>query len=251
VLSVEDHAVRLGELTIRGLSREQLLAPSERLSFIITVNAEYLVMAKQQPRMKQVCADNLAVIDGQIPYLLARAVNRGTSCERISGSEFVYDLCKLARSRSLALFLLGGEEGVNRRAVEKIRDRFAVNVDGFSPPLMSYPFDAEHNAKLLDEVRRRRPQILLTALVTPKGVFWIDDNKRALEECGVRWTLEFGGGLDMVAGRLTKAPWPIPQIGMEWLWRTVEQPSRLGRLARIARYFPAIVLEDVLPLLWG
>jgi exopolysaccharide biosynthesis WecB/TagA/CpsF family protein len=53
-----------------------------------------------------------------------------------------------------------------------------------------------------------------------------------------------GAGLDFLAGTQHRAPRLVRRLALEWLWRMLSQPRRLGpRYARCAALLPSLALD--------
>ena len=55
-----------------------------------------------------------------------------------------------------------------------------------------------------------------------------------------------GGALDMISGRLKRAPKWMRRTGLEWLWRVLIEPSRIGRILKASVAFPALVTIETI-----
>lgn len=224
-------------LAFRGLSKDILFQQSAALKLIVTVNAELIVIANESERLRTIINGNYATFDGQIPYLIARARNRGRRFEKISGSDLIYDVCRLAGERSLRVFLLGGRASSNRAAVDILRQRFAISIEGHSPDHRPYPFDAPHDSSIMDRITAFRPHVLLVGFGAPKQEYWIDDHRLSLERLGVKWAVGMGGTFEFVAGEEKRAPVWVQRMGLETPYRLCQNPSRFKRFLRFFRFF--------------
>ena len=61
---------------------------------------------------------------------------------------------------------------------------------------------------------------------------------------GARLLLGLGGTLDVLSGRVGRAPALWQRWGLEWLWRALRQPSRLGRLYRLPLFLAQVWMEE-------
>src|SRR5689334_2976476 len=100
-------------IEFRGLTLGDVLAPTPDLSHVVTVNAEYIVRANRDTRLRRIINSGLATFDGQVPYALARWLNKHRQFEKISGSDLIYQICEHAAQRGERVFLLGGLEDSN------------------------------------------------------------------------------------------------------------------------------------------
>lgn len=229
--------IQFANLSFRGLRRKELLQDDGRLKLIVTVNAEIIVEANRDKRFASIISENFATLDGQWPYVLARWRSGRKDIEKISGSDFVYDLCDMAAIRGYRVFLLGARPEINELAQKRLRSRYGVLVAGYSPAIHSFPFAEEMDDEILRQIRAYRPAILIVAFGAPKQEFWLDQHRAALESAGVGWALGAGGSLDFVAGVLPRAPVFLQRAGLEGLWRLALQPKlRFFRILRGLRF---------------
>lgn len=229
--------------TFRGLSKQRLLEATEAFTFVVTVNADFLVTAEDSPRFARLIEEGHATFDGQITWWLARwlAQPRGVAFEKISGSSFANDLLERAAAKGERVFMLGAQPDVNAAAVNNAQARFGVRVEGYSPPVFTYPGDAMLNTEILRRIAAFRPQILLVAFGSPKQEFWIEDHRTMLEQAGVRLAMGCGGTLDFLAGSLRRAPVFVQRCGLEGVYRLLQEPSWI-RLKRLVRSLLGVVI---------
>ena len=50
---------------------------------------------------------------------------------------------------------------------------------------------------------------------------------------GARLMVGLGGSLDVFAGAVERAPEKWQKMGMEWLYRLLKEPKRIGRMAKL------------------
>ena len=74
------------------------------------------------------------------------------------------------------------------------------------------------------------------ALGIPKQEQFI---RRHFSELGVPAMFGVGGSFDVISGRLHRAPHWMQRTGLEWLYRLLQQPSRLPRLTALPRFILA------------
>jgi N-acetylglucosaminyldiphosphoundecaprenol N-acetyl-beta-D-mannosaminyltransferase len=234
---LETESIQFANLTFRGLHRENLLHDDGDTKLIVTVNAEIIEQANRNPALAVIINGNWATLDGQWPYVLAKRQSGRNDIEKISGSDFVYELCATAALRDLRVFLLGADANVNKTACSRLRREVGVDIEGYSPPVMSFPFPQEADAAIMQRLAEYRPGILVLAFGAPKQEFWADAHLAQLNTLGVRWVIGAGGTLDFIAGTLRRAPVFIQRAGLEWLWRLVLQPKlRFRRLLRAVQF---------------
>jgi N-acetylglucosaminyldiphosphoundecaprenol N-acetyl-beta-D-mannosaminyltransferase len=53
-----------------------------------------------------------------------------------------------------------------------------------------------------------------------------------------------GGTFDYWAGNIRRAPKLFQILGVEWVWRLVQEPKRIGRIFKAVVVFPVLALVD-------
>ena len=193
-------------------------------------------MAQNDQKFREVLSRHFCSFDGFWPHAIAR-FRLGKQIEKIPGSEFIHKLFAHAATRKLRVFLLGATQEVNEAARQRIARQFEIQVGGYAPAFEPYPYRAESNQRILDEIRGAQPQILLIAFGAPKQEFWLDEHRQELEAAGVRLAMAVGGALDMIAGLYQKAPPFLCSIGLEGVWRVLMDPKRIKRFPNPLRFF--------------
>jgi len=149
--------------------------------------------------------------------------------ERISGSDFVWDLSYYAAKNDLRVFLLGGEPTVPEQAALKLQtDIYGLKVAGTfegSPK-------PQDETKILELMKKDKPDILFIAYGVPAEELWLERN---LVKTGAKIGIGVGGTFDFLAGRRKRAPKSVRAIGLEWLWRLILEPRRYRRQAALPK----------------
>jgi len=215
-----------------------LLEYNEKLHIVITVNAEFIVLANENEKFKRILNANITTIDGQIPYFFLKIRYRNFKIEKLSGSDLIFDICKKSAQLGLKVFLLGGLETSNKISQQRLKELFPeLNINGYSPPYAPYPFKKEHNEKILKILKDYSPDVLFVAFGAPKQEYWIEDNKEFLEKIGVRLAIGVGGTFELVSGIEKRAPRFLQEIGLESIWRLYQNPRRLKRFIKNFKFF--------------
>lgn len=229
--------VRFAGLSFNAPTRAAINA-FPRPTLIVTVNADFIVLAHENPRFASIINQNASTFDGQVPYILARkfARPRGATIEKISGSDLVLELLDSAAHGGKRVLLLGASAESNKEAVRIARERYGVQVNGYSPPLTSYPFPDGWRDECRFRIAATQPHYIFVALGAPKQEFWMDDERDWLAKQGVEMCVGCGGSLDFLSGKIRRAPRWVQRCGLEGVYRTLSEP-KLFRLKRLLRSF--------------
>ena len=166
----------------------------------------------------------------------------------IKGRVLMLDLIRLANKMKWKIFLLGGVGQVAERSAEEIQKNYKkVKVAGFTAPTFDNKGMAidkkslKKEEELIKNINSIRPHLLFVGFGCPKQEKWISRNINKLDVGGV---MAVGGSFDYLAGRVKLPPTKISNIGFEWLWRLVVQPTRFLRIINAVIVFPAHVYID-------
>ncbi|MDQ7794215.1 MAG: WecB/TagA/CpsF family glycosyltransferase [bacterium] len=234
--SVEVLGIRVDRLTMReAVDRAIRLACENPGSLAVTPNAELVWAAQGDPELRRALnAARLAVADGAGVVWASRLLGRPVP-ERVAGYDLMRELLAGAARRDLSVFFLGGRPGVAdraaRRAVELHRGlRVAGTAHGY--------FSPAEEPGLREAVRRASADFLFAGLGAPRQEKWLARN---LARLGVGLAMGVGGSLDVLAGSSRRAPAWMIGANLEWLYRLVNEPKRLGRQLALPRFILAVV----------
>ncbi len=224
--------IHFANINFKGLNKEHILEEDDTLKFIVTANAEFIVKAQENEKFRDILSSNFTTFDGQIPYYIAKKQNPKRKIEKLSGSDIIFEFCLMAKEKDKKVFLLGGYEKSNKLAVERIKNEYGIQIDGYSPPYKTYPFENSHNKKIINKLNIYKPDILFVGFGALKQELWIDENKDHLKNIGIKWVIGSGGTFEFVSGEIKRAPKFIQNIGLEGVWRLINEPKwfRLKRL---------------------
>ncbi|WP_299824550.1 WecB/TagA/CpsF family glycosyltransferase [uncultured Pontibacter sp.] len=214
-------------LRFKGLVKEEILKESSYLKHVITVNADFIVEAQRNSKFRYLINNNYSTFDGQVPLTLARKKNPDIYIEKISGSDFIYDICLRAQQSNKRVFLLGGSISSNAKSVEKLKHLYNIQIEGFSPPYSQYPFPESLNNIILEKIKDFKPHYLLVGFGMIKQEYWIEEHKHFLEENNVKLAIGVGGTFSFVSENVKRAPKLVQDIGLEWMFRILQEPRRL------------------------
>jgi N-acetylglucosaminyldiphosphoundecaprenol N-acetyl-beta-D-mannosaminyltransferase len=194
---------------------------------IMGPNAHIVSAAQHDPALLDALAHaDLCVPDGISVVLAGRALGHFIP-ERVTGGELMEKLCALAARQGYSVFFLGGLPGAATGAAQALVARYpGLRVAGtFCPPL-GFENDPGLSAAVLHRISAAAPDMLCVALGVPKQEIWMQRNVPSLP---IRLAISVGAALDTQAGLRQRAPAWTHRIGMEWAWRLMREPRRLGR----------------------
>jgi N-acetylglucosaminyldiphosphoundecaprenol N-acetyl-beta-D-mannosaminyltransferase len=204
---------------------------------ILTPNSEMLVAASRNSDFHAVlCKGDFNIPDSAGLLLMARWTGQKIP-ERITGVDTVQSFCS-SLPADHSVFLLGAGEGVAQRAAEELqRQNPQLTIAG---TYGGSPSPEEEDA-ICDRINASEASILFVAYGAPEQDMWIDRVLPRLSS--VRVAMGVGGTFDFLAGTQKRAPKFLQKCGLEWAWRLLLNPRRIGRIANAVVVFPLLVLR--------
>jgi N-acetylglucosaminyldiphosphoundecaprenol N-acetyl-beta-D-mannosaminyltransferase len=224
--------LRLGEIWIDALTLDQVLEEivslvgARRGGFVVTPNVDHVVKADSNERFRQAYeAASLSLADG-MPLIWTSHLLGCPLPEKVSGSDLIVPLMRVAAQHDWGVYLLGGGPGVAEGAARALRARMGVRIVGTDSPVIASGVPADGSVEAVERIRRAQPDLVLVAFGTPKQEIWIHQVSDAIRPA---IALGVGAGLDFLVGRVRRAPAWVSRAGLEWVFRLTQEPGRLWR----------------------
>lgn len=199
---------------------------SIRPGFWIALNAEKIMAARRDPAVRatlmsatQRYADGIAVV-----WAMRRM---GVGGVRIPGCDIWEVLMQRASELDLSVYLVGGRPEVMKATRDKLKKSFGLELKGAQDGYFDDP-DA-----VIEDICNSGAKIVTVALGSPR-------QERFIQKCRARHAGAFymgvGGTYDVFVGAVKRAPRAFRKLHLEWFYRLVRQPSRIGRQAVYVKY---------------
>jgi N-acetylglucosaminyldiphosphoundecaprenol N-acetyl-beta-D-mannosaminyltransferase len=189
----------------------------------VAINTAKLV-ALQHDRCLREVIDACEVVnaDGQGVVLASRLLGDPLPA-RVAGIDLMHRLLALAEERQYRVFVLGARKQVLERAVRRLCERYPrLIVAGYRDGY----FSEDETASVCTQIRSLRADILFVAISSPQKEYFLGAHGPSL---GVPFAMGVGGAIDVVAGVTRRAPRVVQRVGLEWLFRLLQEPRRLAR----------------------
>ncbi len=207
-----------------------------RLHKIVTINAEGLYLAYHNPKFKALLKQaDLITADGS--GVLWAAEQYGQKLPgRVTGVDLGEKIAARAAICGWRLFLLGAAPNIAEQAGAKLSAKYPGLIiagchDGY--------FNGQEQA-VLQQIAEAQADIVLVALGMPRQEYFIAEHQEQLQAAVA---LGVGGSFDVWAGMIKRAPLFMQKLRLEWLWRLIKQPSRLGRMMAIPKFMLLVKRE--------
>jgi N-acetylglucosaminyldiphosphoundecaprenol N-acetyl-beta-D-mannosaminyltransferase len=189
----------------------------------VALNVAKLVKAQTDPELRRdVSESHLIGVDGMGIVWGARALGIPVP-ERVPGVDLMERLLDVCADQGFRPYFLGARQDILERALLVSLERrprlvFAGYRNGYFKP--------EQEAGVVDDIRQSGADCLFIAMPTPRKERFLF---RYRDRLGVPFIMGVGGAFDVVAGHVRRAPLGLQRAGLEWLYRTWQEPRRMWR----------------------
>ncbi|MCZ4059636.1 lipopolysaccharide N-acetylmannosaminouronosyltransferase [Pantoea sp. LMR881] len=205
-------------------------ASGVRSGTLVAINAEKMLTAEQDEGLRSLLQHaEFKYPDG---ISIVRSIRKKYPCaavQRIAGADLWEALMERAGREGTPVFLLGGRQAVLNETCDKLRRQWNVNIvgaqDGYFTP-------ADRDA-LFARIAASGAKLVTVALGSPR-------QELLMRDCRSHWPhalyMGVGGTYDVFTGHVKRAPKIWQNLGLEWLYRLIRQPSRLRRQLKLIQY---------------
>jgi len=211
------------------------MAIAEKPSVVVTSNIFHLMLAEVDPRFQKVTTTcELNVADGW-PLVAASRLLGHRIPERIAGVDLVQGL--LSCETRLRVAILGGAPGI----ANILADRFRRNHDVvFVDPLEIGVWDSPgYGQTMRERLEQSAPNLVLVGIGAPKQEILSDELRDVVKGP----LIGCGQTINVLGGARPRAPRVVQSLGLEWAFRTVMEPRRLGRRYLVAGWWYVRILR--------
>ena len=193
-------------------------------SFVCVANSHMLVEAKLDSDFADVLEAAQLVLPDGMPLVFASRILGESDQERAAGMDVLPDLLQRLNVEGKRIFLYGDTEDMLATICLKIETTYPnIGVSSFSPPFRA--LSEKENQEVIEMISSSGAGMVCVALGCPKQEKWMFENFSKLEAC----MIGLGGAFGVFAGLHSRAPLWAQRIGMEWLYRLLQEPSRLWK----------------------
>lgn len=194
---------------------------------VLTPNLDHLQRHAKQSEVRGAYEQADLVLADGMPLVWASRLQGTPLPERVPGSDLVWTVSERAAQEHASVYLLGGSPGVAAAAGDRLEREFTgLEVVGCHFPPYGFLQDGGEVETVVHEVTEADPDLVFVGLPSPVAERTIDLLRPRLP---CTWFLGIGITLSFVAGEVQRAPTWTHAIGLEWVWRLMQEPRRLAR----------------------
>lgn len=187
-----------------------------------SVNGQVVANAWRQPEYRAMLEQaDYRDADGQPLVVMSRCLTRSPLPERVATTDFFHDACAAAEAAGLRFYLLGTTPENLAVAVARIRALYPkLQLVGTRHGFVQL----EEEASVIEEILATQPDVLWVGMGVPRQENFALRNRKAL--AGIGWVKTCGGLFDYFTPQVKRAPRWMQQAGLEWLFRTIQEPKK-------------------------
>lgn len=199
--------------------------------YVVTPNPEIVMLAEENPALKEALAGADIVLPDGAGIVKGAAILGRPMKEKVPGIDFACGVMARLAERGGSVYLFGAKPGVAETAAETLRTKFpGLVISGTSDGYFS------DDGPIIEKIKDAAPDFLLVCLGAPKQELWMAKMSGKLP---VGLMVGLGGSLDVFAGTVKRAPEAWQKLDLEWLYRLLKEPRRIGRMMKL----PLFVIE--------
>lgn len=197
--------------------------------YIVTPNPEIITYASHSKSFQHILNDAEVSLPDGIGVLIAGRILKKQIIGRITGVDFMEELCQESAKRAISVGFLGGRGDVAIKTAECLTKKYP----GLRVILSTDEWPVGKSPAHID--------ILFVAFGFPKQEEWIAKN---LSKIDVTVAMGVGGAFDYFSGKIPRAPKFVRNIGLEWFFRLIAQPWRIKRQASLPVFLTKVLKEQ-------
>lgn len=201
---------------------------------VATINLDHVVKIQNDMAFRQAySAHSHVTADGRPIRWFSRIARHDV--EMLPGSELIEPICEMARQNAVPVGLFGATDASLEAAAQALQEKFpGLEIAICLAPPMGFDPAGEAAKAAIETLKASGARLVFLALGAPKQEIFAAKAAPMMPDAGF---LSIGAGLDFISGAQTRAPVWVRRIAAEWLWRLLQNPSRLA-----ARYGACIAI---------
>lgn len=225
-LKIQILGVDFDNLTLEdAVAQGAALAGGDTFHYVVTPNPEIVNLARADATYRDLLNGASLVLPDGIGIVYAAKILKSPLHERVPGIDFASGLMQEMAKNGRRLFLLGAKPGVAEKAAQRLRDQYpGLVICGFHDGYF------QDSAPVVEQLREAQAEVVFVCLGAPKQEQWMAEFG---PQSGAKLMLGLGGVLDVFSGEVQRAPEGFQKLGLEWFYRLLHQPSRIGRMAKL------------------
>lgn len=190
---------------------------------LMGVNADKINMLRKNMRLKEIINTcDVINADGVSVVWASRFLGLPLK-ERVAGIDLMEQLVCRAEKKGYSVFFLGAKQRVVEKTVEVMQNKYPkLKIAGFRNGY----FTKNDWESVAEQITDSKAQLVFVGITSPLKEYLVDFFQKAGMNCVF---MGVGGSFDVISGDIPRAPLWVQNIGMEWMFRVIQEPRRLWK----------------------
>ncbi len=203
-------------------------------NLVVTPNPEIVMKAKEDEEFKKIINEAELVIPDGIGIIKGANILGTPLKERVAGYDLICNLLEEGKDGTITFYFWGSKPGYAEEARKKVEAKYPkIKILGTHTGY----FSDEEEASIVEEIKSLKPDVLLVGTGFPKQEKIINKYKN---DGFFKVGIGCGGSIDVLAGKVKRAPKLFIKLHLEWFYRLLKQPSRWRRMLVLPKFLKEV-----------
>ena len=218
---------------------EQTIKEKKQIHHTVVNAGKIVLMQTEKELERSVVEADIINADGQAVVWAANFLGHKLP-ERVSGIDLMEQLVKISFEKGYKCFFFGAKQEVVTKLVSIYKEQYSKDIiagyrNGY--------FEKRDEEQIARQIAESGANILFVAITSPKKEIFLNTYKKQLQN--VNLIMGVGGSFDVIVGKVKRAPIWMQNIGLEWLFRFLQEPIRMWRRYTIGNIkFILLVIKE-------
>lgn len=211
---------------------KEMLA-GDKVCTVFTPNAEIVQLCIEQNEYYDLYnSGDMVVADGAGVVKAAKILGKPLK-GKVAGVELGEAMLAYCAKSGDGAFFLGAKPGVADEAARRMTEKYpGLQVVGTNDGY--FQKTGSESDAVIEKINQSGAKLLFVCLGVPVQEQWLSANRDKLTTA--RMCMCLGGSLDVYAGMVKRAPKIFIKLSLEWLYRLLKEPKRLGRMMKLPKF---------------
>ncbi|MDZ5757444.1 WecB/TagA/CpsF family glycosyltransferase [Carnobacterium maltaromaticum] len=187
----------------------------------VVINANKLNLMQSDLALRAIVNNSELINADGSSVLLAGKILGKPLVERVTGIDLFLELLKKCEEKNYRPYFFGATQEVIEEVIHFTKKKYpSIEIAGYRNGY----FDSQDAVEIAKDISDSKADLLFVGFSSPKKEYWINDH---LTQLNVPFVMGVGGSFDVVAGKTKRAPKIWQKLGIEWLFRFIQEPRRM------------------------
>ncbi len=203
-------------------------------NLVVTPNPEIVMKAKDDPEYKEILNKASLVIPDGIGIIKGANILGTPLKERVAGYDLICNLLEKHQNGDKTFYFWGSKPEIAEIAKKKVEEKYPnIRILGVDNGY----FDDEKKKEIIQKLTKLKPDVLLVGTGFPRQEKLINE---MLPLNIFKIAIGCGGSIDVLSGTVKRAPKIFIKLHIEWSWRLIKEPTRIGRMMVLPKFLKEV-----------